>query len=423
MCTYVHTWYVVCDMNVEGGYLWRTVLYTYEYIFFDGYCSTVQGLLDWFEVDLGFTELLFIQIDLCVMRVCVLYSPVSLSSCPFFGHPAVLYTYVYVGALCTIRVNTQVCTYVHMWVCTYIHICVSMSNTHTYSYILYVTWLLHMWHDSFICDMTRSYVTWLVDVWHDSSTCAMTHSYVTGKPCRRSQESTYCHGRVRLAWLVYMWHDSFICEMTCLYVTWLVDLWCDSFMCAMTHSNVIGKTCRCSHKSTYCNGGVRLAWLVYMRRDSFIRDITHSYVTWFVDMCHDSSIRQKKKEHILPRESTYCMTLFWTTSEGMCDVTHSYWWHDPWLIHMRQKKPAAAVTRARSAMGEFGTSEIRLGRCWVILTRYSRTSSTSVRCNKIWRSSSPGVYVALHQRRVCSVNRIAYWRALNYWYWNKCADY
>jgi len=56
--------------------------------FLDGYCSTVQGLLDWFEVDLGFTELLFIQIDLCVMCVFVLYSPVSLSSCPFFGHPA-----------------------------------------------------------------------------------------------------------------------------------------------------------------------------------------------------------------------------------------------------------------------------------------------------------------------------------------------
>jgi len=37
--------------------------------FLDGYCSTVQGLLDWFEVDLGFTELLFIQINLCVMCV------------------------------------------------------------------------------------------------------------------------------------------------------------------------------------------------------------------------------------------------------------------------------------------------------------------------------------------------------------------
>jgi len=31
---------------------------------FDGYCSTVQGLLDWFEVDSGFTELACIQIDL-----------------------------------------------------------------------------------------------------------------------------------------------------------------------------------------------------------------------------------------------------------------------------------------------------------------------------------------------------------------------
>jgi len=49
--------------------------------FLDGYCSTVQGLLDWFEVDLGFTEFLFIQIDLCVMCVFVVYSPVSLSSC------------------------------------------------------------------------------------------------------------------------------------------------------------------------------------------------------------------------------------------------------------------------------------------------------------------------------------------------------
>ena len=36
-------------------------------IYDDGYCSTVQGLLDWFEVDLGFTELSFIQIDLCVL--------------------------------------------------------------------------------------------------------------------------------------------------------------------------------------------------------------------------------------------------------------------------------------------------------------------------------------------------------------------
>ena len=41
----------------------------------NGYCSTVQGLLDWFEVDLGFAELLFIQISLCV--VCVLQVELS----------------------------------------------------------------------------------------------------------------------------------------------------------------------------------------------------------------------------------------------------------------------------------------------------------------------------------------------------------
>jgi len=44
------------------------------YFFFDGYCSTVQGLLDWFEVDLEFTELSFTQIDLCVLCVFALYS-------------------------------------------------------------------------------------------------------------------------------------------------------------------------------------------------------------------------------------------------------------------------------------------------------------------------------------------------------------
>ena len=63
-------------------------VYVCMYSFLDGYCSTVQGLLHWFEVDLGFTEFLFIQIDLCVLCVVVRHSPVSLSYCPLFGHPA-----------------------------------------------------------------------------------------------------------------------------------------------------------------------------------------------------------------------------------------------------------------------------------------------------------------------------------------------
>jgi len=52
--------------------------------FLDGYCSTVQGWRDWTEVDLGFTKLLFIQTDLRVMCVFVLYAPLSLSFCLFW---------------------------------------------------------------------------------------------------------------------------------------------------------------------------------------------------------------------------------------------------------------------------------------------------------------------------------------------------
>ena len=51
-----------------------------EYTFLDGDCSTVQGLLDWFEVDVGFTELLFIQIGLCVVCVFVRMSRVHLQT-------------------------------------------------------------------------------------------------------------------------------------------------------------------------------------------------------------------------------------------------------------------------------------------------------------------------------------------------------
>ena len=71
-----------------------------------------------------------------------------------------------------------------------------------------VRWLIHVWHYSFMRNLTPSHVTWLIHVRHDS------FMHVPG--------------------LIRVWHDSFICDITRPYATWLMHMWHDSFMWDMT---------------------------------------------------------------------------------------------------------------------------------------------------------------------------------------------
>jgi len=127
-----------------------------------------------------------------------------------------------------------------------------------------------MWLDSYICDTTRPYVTWLIHMWHHSfiwSTCA--------------------------PWLSHMWHDSFtwvlvatspvviesVCVITRSYVTWLNHMRRDSFirvLFATSPALILEKRGAVPPFSPVGN-------------DSWC-DMTHVYVTWLMHMWHASFV-------------------------------------------------------------------------------------------------------------------------------------
>jgi len=151
----------------------------------------------------------------------------------------------------------------------------------TYSHITWATCILQIWkrRDAFLRGNTHSYMTWLIQILRDSFMCDMTPSYnllYAGHSCltrlfMRDMTNSY------VTWLIHMSHDSFICATTPSYAKWLIHMWHDSFKRNTTHEYVMWLIAHLTEQTLYV---ARMNNSYYTWVNFYVARMNKSHYTW-----------------------------------------------------------------------------------------------------------------------------------------------